>query len=176
MDELGKLVSTFVKERLDEPCKGEEDIWTEFVCAGLFSVAFHVVLRLSAVRKSPELLQYNVKSIISDTTGHASVWVNQRLSYIHPQIKVVFDDSEHIRARLVAYFNEALFAMGERGYDMEVARSHACFAVFSSALKVFIAKGLLSDSEKAASMLKKGINSFDNMAREIIGVLDKQKN
>jgi hypothetical protein len=36
-------------------------------------------------------------------------------------------------------------------------------------------KGLLSDAEEAAAVLRKGISGCDSMAREIISVLNKQK-
>jgi len=102
-----------------------------------------VVIRLPEIRQSPESLQYIVQSMIDATTAQASVWVNRKLSnnQTPPQPKIEFDISELIRARLVAYFNEALIAMSERGYNIETARSHACFALLSSALETFIVKG-----------------------------------
>jgi hypothetical protein len=114
--------------------------------------------------------------MISATTAHASVWVNQRLSdnQTSPHLKIEFNGSTLIRARLIAYFNEALLAMSERGYDIETARSHACFALLSSALEMFIVKGLLTDAEEAADVLRKGINGCDSMAQEIVSVLNKK--
>ncbi len=177
MSELGNLLSTFVEERVDGPLKGEEELWQELVCAGLFSVAFEATMRLSDVHKGPEALQQTVSGMIDEVVTSAAIWVNHRLTprpRWWPRCRMTVHVSQLMRHRLTVCFNEALGVISEKGWPFETGRSHACFVLLNGAATALMTKGLIPDQEGARVFIKSGMEGCDSMASEIAQELDKR--
>ena len=128
-DETAQLVCQFVKEYFDPPHENEREPWCEAVCAALFSASFLAFMRWSELRESYEAFHETLGAMIESVTRHGANWVNGQLTLQIGGGRVKVDVTERIRARLTGYFSEALHAVCDRGYGIELARSHACFAV-----------------------------------------------
>ena len=177
MDEISKNLSAFVEERVDRPHHPDEiDLWSEAVYAALFSVAFEVIVRMKGPRKSGKAFRRAITKLIESISRHASSWVSSRLipeDWQGPPIHI--EVGPMIRTRLTMYFNEALHALTDRGYQLEVARSHACFAILNSAATALVINGLPLDSQQQLAFLEKVMASCDSMAKEMVEALERER-
>jgi len=174
MAEIGNLVSAFVEERVDGPEKGEGDYWQEAVFAALFSVAFEATMRLSEARKSPEALQQAVQTVVEEVVTSAAVWVNRRLS--KPELRITIDISNLMRSRLIICFNEAIAVMGEKGWALETARSHAVYCLLNQAATALTIQGVIPNQKAAKNFLQNAMEACDSMAEEVVEALEKRRN
>lgn len=178
MDDLGQLVSAFVEERVGGPAQEERDLWFEAVCASLFSVGFSVLVRLKDIGQSPEALQQTTRSLVDFITTHAAAWVNARLSDERAPSglpPIVCEMSALIRDRLVAYFNEAILAMADRGYAIDAARSHACFGGLKHAVRALAIKGSPIGSAEMSAFIKDVMQACDSMSEEVVAALERKR-
>jgi hypothetical protein len=180
-DDLGSIVSRFVEGRADGPQPAEIDLWCEAVYASLFSVAFEVVIRLSSEKGSPDALERETKTIIDTTCGHAAPWVNARLAE-HTRrsvgVSVQWDLAPEMRNRMLQYFNVAYGAISNRGYEPQVARSHACFVVLKAVLTplcALLAQQGAMGLDEASVALMKIFDGCEEMSREIGQTLDRYR-
>jgi len=137
IEDLGSIVSRFVEARVDRAQPDEVDLWCEAVYASLFSVAFEVVIRLSSAKGSLDALERETNTVIETTCGHAAPWVNARLTEDTRRsvgASVQWNIAPEMRNRMLQYFNVAYDAIGDRGYEPQVARSHACFVVLKAVI------------------------------------------
>ena len=191
-ENLGRIVSQFVEKRIiGGPQREQSDLWSEGVYVALFSVAFEIVTRSKSAKGSQEDLQRETKAIIEGTCAHAAPWVDARLAEDTQQsigVRVEVDDAPLMRYRMLMYFNVAYSAMADRGYEADVARSHACFAILSqvvselmkrystideTTMKKYREIGLMPPSEEEARcFMRKAFEACQSMSREIAKLLD----
>jgi len=188
-ENLGRIVSEFVEKRItDGPQREGPDLWSEAVYAALFSVAFEIVTRSKSAKVSQENLERETKTIIEGTCAHAAPWVDARLAEdIHQSIgvSVKYDDVPLMRYRMLMYFNVAYRAMEERGYEADVARSHACFAILSQVVSELMVRYSAIDESamkksgeripsaaEARSFMKKAFEACEVISGEIAKLLD----
>ncbi len=173
MDDLGYLVSAFVEERIDSPDPDVIDLWCEGVYAGLFSVAFEAIVRTKEPKSSANAFERAINELIGSISEHASSWVSARCipeDYDGPPIHI--DVRAVIRNRLVTYFDAALCVAADRGYQLSVARSHACFALLERAVTELITQGQVTDPQRGAASLRKSFDASESFAQEIAATLE----
>jgi hypothetical protein len=178
IDDLGCLVSQFVEERIGDPNDTRElSLWLEAVYAALFSVAFEILMRLSSARESAEHLESATKAIIKETCDHAANWIRTRLmaatSRLLP-IRVDWDVAEQVSGRLALYFNVAYEAMADKGYEKEIARSHACFTVLSESAVQLVSAGEQLTSEECRDFVTHAVDICESMSCEVNEALDRK--
>ena len=174
-DSLGKLISQFVCERADEPPDGVGDLWIEFMCASLFSVAWEVVFRIPEVLTSPENLEKEINALVADTANDARHWMGNLMETLAERetggIHIEIDlGAENIRSRMSLYFNIALDAIEARQYSPETARSHACWVVLTKCVEGLIVRGYDCEQvppESLAEHAKRGFLKCESLAAEI---------
>jgi len=168
-ENLGMIVSEFVEKRVDGPQPEEVDLWCAAVYASLFGVAFEIVTHLDSARGSPENLERETNAIIEGTCAHAAPWVNARLAEHSQQsigVRVQWDIASEMRNRMRQYFTEAFGVTADRGYEAQVARSHACFVGLRAAIARLGQQGLVRLDE-ASAVLKKIFEGCEDMSREM---------
>lgn len=179
MEDVGQLISEFVEERVENPREGEQELWSTGVSACLFSVAFEVLVHRRDLTKGQEACEDSINAALDATARHAAKWIDQRLGRTMlpaeknlPPIHV--DLYPEIRRHLNIYFDEALTALAQRGYAINVARSHACFAMLGSAIEEMILRGWIKDANLAANFRQNYFERAESMSLEIRHLLEKK--
>lgn len=175
MDDLGSLVSAFVEERVDIPRRDEIDLWCEAVYASLFTVTFDAVMRLSEIKNNPEKIDAKINHVIKDVASSATVWMSDKIASAWPDIpRVEFDLASEIRQRVVMYFDEAIHAITERGFQLAVARSHSCFAILCHLVtEMVVTKSIPLTPEEASRFVRTVFEACESMSSEIVQVLNR---
>ncbi|MBL7139584.1 MAG: hypothetical protein ISS74_01605 [Planctomycetes bacterium] len=181
MEEIGQLVSEFVEERVEDPLEGEEELWSTGVCVCLFSVAFQVLVHCRNVREGQKACEQAINAAVDSASRHAAKWIHRRMGRAVlgtednvPPIHI--DLYPEVRHRLNLCFNEALRVLAERGYKLDTARSHVCFAVLSSAIEQMILRGRVKDGDLAAEFQRRYFEQAENLSREIRQLLERNAN
>jgi len=179
MEDIGQLISEFVAERVENPRKGEQKLWPTGVYACLFSVAFEVLVHCRDLTKGQQACEELINAALDATARHAAKWIDQSLG------RTMLTDEKHlppipvdlypeIPHHLNIYFDEALTALAQRGYAINVARSHACFAMLGSAIEEMILRGWVKDAKLAANLRQKYFEQAECMSLEIRHLLEKK--
>jgi hypothetical protein len=183
MEDLGQLVSEFVEERVENPREGEQELWPTGVSACLFSVAFEVLVHCNDLRKGPEACEEVLNETLDDTAKHAAKWIDERLGRAMLRAETAcrnglqpihIDLCPQIRHHLNLYFNEALNVLTERGYKLDTARSHACWAMLGSVIEEMMLRGWIKDANLAANFRQKYFERAESMSLEIRHLLEKK--
>ena len=179
MEDIGQLISEFVEERVENPREGEQELWPTGVYACLFSVALEVLVHCRDLTKGQEAAEETINATLDATARHASKWIGQRLGRtMLPAEKnllpIHIDIYPEIRHHLNLYFSETLNVLTDRGYKLDVARSHACFAMLGSAIEEMILRGCIKDASLAADFRRKFFERAESMSLEIRHLLEKK--
>jgi hypothetical protein len=179
MEDIGQLISEFVEERVENPQEGEQELWPAGVCACLFSVAFEVLVHCRDLREGQEAAEEAINKALDSTARHAAKWTAHRLGrFVLPSKEdlppIHVDCYPEIRHHLNLYFNEALKVLTERGYKLDTARSHACWAMLGSATEEMILRGWIKDPNLAADFQQKTFELAESMNLEIHHLLEKK--
>ena len=137
--------------------------------------------RLSSAKGSPDALEREANTIIEATCEHAAPWVNARLAEDTLRSvgsSVQWDEAPEMRNRMLQYFNEAYCAIADRGYEPQVARSHACFVGLQAVippLSLLLAQQGAMGLDESSPVLMKIFDGCEKMCREIGETLDRYR-
>jgi hypothetical protein len=177
MEDIGEFVSSFIESHIADANKNELELWCEAVYAGLFTVAFEILIRTRESQSSAPIFENEIKNIIESTTENAAPWINIQLGDKIPYslgIRAHTDISPKLNKRLRSYFNEALNTTSSHGDRLDNVRSHVCFAILTRVISETNLKGISVTEAQASAFVERTMSWCNRLTEEVIQILDNQ--
>ena len=171
------MVSNFVQDGVEwNPDMENIDFWHESSYIFLFSTGFIPVLSLIGI-ESHTHHRFNtlIDQYIDQLTETGSLWVEKRIKKLFKGTGIVPSYiSKEMHQRLSEYFSIGLKAIADRGYNPELARSHACFAVLKNIMLSLESSGASNDTEYMIEFSKSTLECCDLWSKEFFDKIKHQ--